>query len=154
MQSAGSQQFDIGAALPVEARYLAYDYQTAGAHIHLESGTLPDQGSSPAVLVTDEMANAYNLHVGDTLVIVPFGDHTHQLSLQVSGIWTPNDPHDAYWFGRTFGGNQGANQPLLYPLLVTSDVFFAHLAGIPNLQTTALWDYPLQPEQLHVASLG
>ena len=154
MQSAGSQQFDIGAALPVEARYLAYDYQTAGAHIHLEAGTLPDQGSMPAALVTDEMASAYHLHVGDTLVIVPFGDHTRQLSLRISGIWTPNDPHDAYWFGRTFGGSQGANQPLLYPLLVSNDVFFAHLAGIPNLQTTALWDYALQPEQLHIAHLG
>ncbi len=154
MQSAGSQQFDIGAALPVEARYEAYDYQTAGAHIHLEAGTLPDQGSTPAVLVTDEMASAYHLHVGDVLVIVPFGDHTRQLSLRVSGIWTPNDPHDAYWFGRTFGGSQGANQPLLYPLLVSNDVFFAHLAGIPNLQTTALWDYALQAEQLHIAHLG
>ncbi|HEU5370617.1 MAG TPA: hypothetical protein VFU69_19240, partial [Ktedonobacterales bacterium] len=72
LQTAGSQQFNIGAAQPVEARYLAYDFQTAGAHIHLEAGTLPDQGTAPAALVTDEMASAYHLRVGDTLTIVPF----------------------------------------------------------------------------------
>ncbi|HEY7357714.1 MAG TPA: FtsX-like permease family protein, partial [Ktedonobacterales bacterium] len=154
LQAAGGQRFDIGAALPVEARYLAYDYQTAGAHIHLEAGTLPDQGAAPAALVTDEMASTYHLRVGDTLVIVPFGDHTRQLTLSISGIWTPNDPNDAYWFGRSFGSSQGANQPPLYPLLVSNDTYFAQLAGIPNLQTTAFWDYALQQEQLHVAHLN
>jgi hypothetical protein len=154
LQAAGSQQFNIGAAQPVEARYLAYDYQTAGAHIHLEAGTLPDQGAAPAVLVTGEMASAYHLRVGDALVIVPFGDHTRQLTLNISGIWTPNDPTDAYWFGRSFDSSQGANQPPLYPLLVSSDTYFAQLANVPNLQTTALWDYALQPEQLHVAHLN
>lgn len=154
LQTAGSQQFNIGAAQPVEARYLAYDYQTAGAHIHLEAGTLPDQGTAPAALVTDEMASAYHLRVGDTLTIVPFGDHTRQLTLNIFGIWRPNDPNDVYWFGRSFGSSQGANQPPLYPILVNSDVFFAQLADIPNLQTTALWDYALQPEQLHVAHLN
>jgi putative ABC transport system permease protein len=153
LQTAGNQHFDIGAALPVEARYLAYDYQSAGAHIHLEAGALPDQGAAPAALVTDEMAGAYHLGVGDTLVVVPFGDHTRQLSLRVSGIWTPNDPHDAYWFGRSFSSSQGANQPPLFPLLVSSDLFFAQLAGMPNLQTTAFWDYAIQPQQIHVAHL-
>ncbi len=154
LQTAGGQPFDIGAALPVEGRYLAYDYQTAGAHIHLEAGALPDQSAAPSVLVTDEMANAYHLHVGDSLVMVPFGDHTRQLTLHISGIWRPNDPNDAYWFGRSFSSNQGANQPLLYPLLVSSEAYFAQLAGIPNLQTTAFWDYTIQPEQLHIAQLG
>ncbi|HLV97226.1 MAG TPA: FtsX-like permease family protein [Ktedonobacterales bacterium] len=154
LQKAGGQPFDIGAALPVEARYLAYDYQSAGAHIHLEAGALPGQSAAPAALMTDEMATAYHLRVGDTLVMVPFGDHTRQLTLRISGIWKPNDPNDAYWFGRSFSSNQGANQPLLYPLLVSSDAYFAQLAGIPNLQTTAFWDYPIQPEQLHIAQLS
>ncbi len=153
LQEAGDQQFDIGAALPLEARYLAYDYQSAGAHIHLEAGTLPDQGDPPGALVTAEMANAYHLGVGDGLVIVPFGDHSRQLVLRVSGIWTPNDPHDVYWFGRSFSSDQGPNQPPLYPLLVSSNVFFTHLVEVPNLQTTALWDYGIQPEQLHIARL-
>jgi ABC-type lipoprotein release transport system permease subunit len=154
LQAAGSQQFNIGATSPLEARYLAYDYQTAGAHIRLEAGTLPDQGGAPAALVTDEMASAYHLRVGDSLVMVPFGDHTRQLSLRVSGIWRPSDPNDAYWFGRSFSSNQGANQPPLYPLLVSSDVFFSQLVGIPNLQTTAFWDYAIRPEQLHIAHLS
>ncbi len=154
LQAAGKQQFDIGAALPVEAHYLAYDYQTAGAHIHLEAGTLPDQNGAPAALVTAEMASAYHLQVGDTLVMVPFGDHTRQLTLPVSGIWTPNDPNDAYWFGRSFTASQGTNQPLLYPLLVSNNTYFAQLTGIPNLQTTAAWDYAIQPEQLHIAQLS
>ncbi|HEY7350420.1 MAG TPA: FtsX-like permease family protein [Ktedonobacterales bacterium] len=154
LQAAGSQQFNISAVPPVEARYLAYDYQSAGAHIHLEAGALPKQSDTPAALVTDEMASAYHLHVGDVLVIVPFGDHTRQLPLRVAGIWMPNDPNDAYWFGRSFGSSQGAGQPLLYPLLVNSDVFFAQLAGVPNLPATAFWDYPIQPEQLHIAHLN
>jgi ABC-type lipoprotein release transport system permease subunit len=154
LQSAGGQHFDIGAALPVETRYLAYDYQTAGAHMRLEAGTLPDQSTAPATLITDEMASVYHLRVGDALVMAPFGDHTRQLTLRVSGIWTPNDPNDAYWFGRSFSSNQGANQPLLYPLLVSSDLYFAQLAGLPNLGTTAAWDYPIQPEQLHIAQLS
>jgi ABC-type lipoprotein release transport system permease subunit len=154
LQSAGSEQFDIGAALPVEARYLAYDYQTAGSHIHLEAGTLPDQSAAPAVLVTDEMAQLYHLHVGDALVMVPFGDHTRQLSLHIAGIWTPNDPNDAYWFGRSFTSDQGPNQPLIFPLLVSSTIFFAQLTALPNLQMQTLWDYYIQPEQIHIASLS
>ncbi len=150
LQAAGGQQFDIGAPLPVEARYLAYDYQSAGAHIRLEAGALPDQGGA---LITNEMASAYHLRVGDTLVSVPFGDHARRLSLRVSGIWTPKDPHDAYWFGRSFSSDQGPNQPPLYPLLVTSDDFFTQLASVPNLAMTAFWDYAIQQEQLHIARL-
>ncbi len=153
MQTAGGQQFDLGAALPVEARYFAYEYQTAKAHIHLEAGTLPDQSAADAALVTDEMASAYHLHVGDALVMVPFGDHTRQLTLHVSGIWMPTNPNDAYWFGRSFSSSQGAGQPPLFPLLVSSDTFFAQLASVPNLQATAFWEYVLQPEQLHIAQL-
>src|SRR5579859_481900 len=153
LQTAGSQQFTISAPLPIEARYLAYDYQTAGAHIHLEAGALPAQGTSDA-LVTDEMARAWRLQVGDPLVVAPFGDHTRQLALRVSGIWTPSDPHDAYWFGRSFSSDQGANQPTLYPLLVSNDLFLTQLSGIPNLQITAYWDYYIQPEQIRSAHLS
>jgi ABC-type lipoprotein release transport system permease subunit len=154
LQAAGSKQFDIGAAQPVEARYLAYDYQSAGEHIRLEAGTLPDQGTAPAALVTDEMASAYHLRVGDALVVIPFGDHTRQLMLHIAGIWAPKDPNDAYWFGHSFSSSQGANQPPIYPLLVSSNTFFAQLAGITNLQMEARWDYYIQPDQIHIARLG
>ncbi len=154
LQAAGKQQFDITASQPVQARYLAYDYQTAGAHIKLEAGTLPDQGAAPAALVTDEMAQAYHLQVGDALVLAPFGDHTHQLTLRVSGIWTPKDPADAYWYGRSFSSDQGANQPPLFPLLVSNETFLSQLAGIPNLGMDARWQYYLQPEQIHIAQLN
>ncbi len=154
LQQAGSQRFDISAALPVEARYLAYDYQSAGAHISLMAGTLPDQGTQPAVLITEEMAQIVHLQVGDALVLVPFGDHARQLTLRVSGIWTPKDPSDDYWYGRRFSSDQGPNQPTLFPLLVSSDTFFAQLTGIANLSMSALWDYPLQPEQIHSSTLS
>jgi ABC-type lipoprotein release transport system permease subunit len=154
LQAAGKQQFDITAAQPVQARCLAYDYQTAGSHIHLEDGTLPDQGASPAALVTDEMAKAYHVQVGDALVLAPFGDHTHQLTLRVSGIWMPKDPADAYWYGRSFSSDQGPNQPPLFPLLVSNEVFLSQLAGIPNLGMEARWQYYLQPEQIHIATLN
>jgi ABC-type lipoprotein release transport system permease subunit len=154
LQQAGGQSFDISSALPVEARYLAYDYQSAGAHISLTAGTLPDQGTQPAVLITAEMAQIVHLQVGDALVLVPFGDHAHQLTLRVSGIWTPKDPSDDYWYGRRFTSDQGPNQPTLFPLLVSSDTFFAQLTGIPNLTMSALWDYPLQPEHIHSSTLS
>ncbi len=154
LQTAGSQQFDITSALPVEARYLAYDYQSAAAHIALQAGVLPDQGASSAVLITEEMAQVLHLQVGDRLVLVPFGDHTLQLTLQVSGIWVPKDLNDAYWYGRRFTSDQGPNQPTLFPLLVSSETFFAQLTGVPNLTMSALWDYPLQPEQIHSSALS
>jgi putative ABC transport system permease protein len=154
LQSAGSQQFDISSALPVEARYLAYDYRSAGAHITLLAGTLPDQGVPSAVLITEEMAQVAHLQVGDALVLVPFGDHARQLMLQVSGVWTPKDPNDDYWYGRRFTSDQGPNQPTLFPLLVSSETFFAQLSGVPNLAMSALWDYPLQPAQIHSATLS
>jgi putative ABC transport system permease protein len=154
LQMAGSQHFDIGSALPVEARYLAYDYQSAAAHMSLKAGTLPDQGAQPAVLITEEMAQVVHLQVGDTLVLVPFGDHARQFPLQVSGIWAPKDPNDDYWYGRRFTSDQGPNQPTLFPLLVSSKTFFAQLSGVPNLSMSALWDYPLQTEQIRSATLN
>ena len=154
LQSAGKQQFDITAAQAVEARYLAYNYQTAASHIRLEHGSLPDQSGAPAALVTDEMAEAFHLQVGDMLVLTPFGDHSRQLPLQIAGIWAPNDPADAYWYGWTFGSDQGPNQPPLFPLLASNDTFLTQLAGIPNLGMEARWQYYIQPEQIHIATLG
>lgn len=154
LQTAGSQQFDITSPLSVQARYLAYDYQSAAAHIALQAGTLPDQGAASAVLITEEMAQVLHLQVGNVLVLVPFGDHERQLALQVSGIWTPKDPNDDYWYGRRFTSDQGPNQPTLFPLLVSTETFFAQLTGVPNLSMSALWDYPLQPEQIHSSALG
>ncbi len=154
LQAAGQQRFDLQAAQPVEGRYLAYDYQTAGAHIHLESGALPDQNGTPAALITEEMAQTYHLQVGDALALAPFGDHAHLLSLRIAGIWTPGDPADPYWFGRSFSSNQGANQPPLFPLLVSNNLFLQQLSGIANLPMQARWQYYLQPEQLHIASIS
>ena len=80
-----------------------------------------------AVVVGQEMAEAYELQVGDQLpASIERNAQMPEFSLQISGIVQPLDANDPYWFGtgsplRTIGTERWLAQ---YAVFVDQDTFF------------------------------
>lgn len=56
--------------------------------------------SSPyETTVLDAAATALNLSVGDTIEVVNRRDENMSLTVEIVGLYQPNEPSDAYWFG-------------------------------------------------------
>ena len=68
-------------------------------HIRLAEGAFPtDDGPSIQALVTQATAERLGLQVGETYTLFGQGRDGAQIPLTVSGIWTPADPADPFWF--------------------------------------------------------
>ena len=79
-------------------------------HIKLVEGTFPTAAqptpdSVVEVLAHEDLATRLGLQVGETYVMLDrsgtfLKGKTVQITVRITGIWTPNDPDDDYWFFR------------------------------------------------------
>ncbi|VAW32360.1 protein of unknown function DUF214, partial [hydrothermal vent metagenome] len=67
-------------------------------HIRLSEGTFPSEGATIEALVTQATADRLGLQVGEMYTLFGQGSDGAQIPLTVSGIWTPIDPADPFWF--------------------------------------------------------
>ncbi|HEX9068438.1 MAG TPA: FtsX-like permease family protein [Ktedonobacterales bacterium] len=155
--SAGSQRFDVASARPPEAKLEAWDYSVASKYMTVQSGHVPAPtagGSLPQALITSEMSSDLSLKEGDTIVVIPFGNHGVQQKLIVSGVWLPVNPQDPYWSGARFGSAGNENDPHIYPLLVDSTAFYTTLPPFATVGMTQHWVYYSVPEKLNTANMS
>jgi ABC-type lipoprotein release transport system permease subunit len=111
-------------------------------------------GNVAPVVIGAEMAQAYDLAVGDQLPLsVDRQEPEPTLVLEVSGIAQAQDPRDRYWFGslsplRTQSDERWAAQ---YAALVPEETWFAAMALFPEASThEAAWYLVLDPAQIAV----
>jgi putative ABC transport system permease protein len=139
-----------------QVRFEAWDYAAAAPHMRFIAGVAPQDTSSgaPQAMITDEMAQAENLHVGDTLTVSALALRNQTASFTITGIWTPRDPNDGYWNGFSFAANGSETTPAIYPVLTTYNTFFSQLAIYNGLQMSQNWFYYTRTQAITTANLG
>ncbi len=149
----GKQVFDPTDPRARQVTFDAFDYSSAGTHLHLLSGSLPHAGGShPQVLILQPMADAFHLTIGGLFTVTEFGDHSKKVTAQVAGIWEPTSATDPYWNGLSF--NPAASTQVVYPVLSTIDDFFAQLAQLSNIGMRQNWIFYTQTDRLDQSSIG
>ena len=139
-----------------QLRFEAWDYATTAPHMRFIAGSAPQDAASgaPQAIITQEMAQDENLHVGDTISASPLVLRNQSATFTVAGIWTPRDPNDAYWNGFTFAANGSDTTPAIYPVLTTYDTFFSQLSGFNGLQMSQNWFFYARPQAITTTNLG
>lgn len=111
-----------------------------------------------AVVIGEELADAYNLQVGDTLpVSVSNSSGEPEFSLQISGIVQPVDGGDPYWFGPASPLRSQSDERWLaqYAVLVDRAAFFDLIkALLPDSSTHEYyWQVIIDPGSLTSAQI-
>ena len=111
-----------------------------------------------AVVIGQEMADAYGLQVGDVLpVSVARDGDAPEFSLQISGIVQPIDGGDPYWFGAASPLRSLSNERWLaqYAALVDQTTFFELLGDVlPDGSTHEyFWQVTIDPASLTSAEI-
>ena len=154
---------------PQWTQFDVFDYGAALPHMRLIAGELPPSSPAPAgqpapVLITQEMANAYNVQVGQRISMVHYNgfptfltttDKQTTFSARVTGIWTPRDINDPFWNGLSFASvpyiikyAHQAYPPPLWPLLTTQANFYATLTQFPQMSMSQNWVYYTDPTRI------
>ncbi len=115
-----------------QATALGYDMAQVAPHMRLVAGRLPQDtpaGQPYEVLVTNQTGK---LRVGDALALSVVGDFSLQVAAVVAGVWTPKDPADPFWNGRSFAqvGPHAQDKPptpAIFPLIFTTNGFVSAL---------------------------
>lgn len=148
---AGTHSYDLADIHTPQLTFEAFDYGAAASHMRFVAGQAPlassGSGGAAQVIITQEMAQYEQLKMGDSLLAINFGDHSHQLAAHIVGIWTPVDPNDAYWNGLPFtSGSTG--DIVTYPVLLHTDAFFSTLQMFPGLGMSQHWVYYTRPDRI------
>ena len=139
---AGAHSYNLADLHTPQIAFEAFEYGTAASHMRILAGQLPQAGAedTPQIIITQEMAQYEKLKVGDSLLAINFGDHSHHIALRIVGIWTPTDPNDPYWNGLTFTSDHTGDIST-YPVLLSQEVFFTRLQAFPGLGMHQHWIY-------------
>lgn len=111
-----------------------------------------------AVVIGEELAEAYGLQVGDLLPVSVTRDTGEpEFSLQISGIAQPKDGSDAYWFGTASPLRSQTDDRWLaqYAVLVDQATFFELVpAMLPDGSTHEYyWQVTIDPASLTSAQI-
>lgn len=118
-----------------QLQLIGWSMASAGAHVKLLEGRLPQDGASTLeVALTSQAAKNLNLAVG-SIISVPLqfrNSHgnqvTYPLTLHVVGIFQPDAPGEHFWHGTSFVSQTlGEGRGSLYLSLVSSDSYLAIL---------------------------
>ena len=154
----GASNFDPASPKPPEANPLAFDYASAGPHMKLIAGRLPQATTAgsllPEALITQQMANVQHVGVGDELTLTQFGSHQDQLTVRIVGVFTPRDPNDNYWNGLNFDVMSGPGSSSPYPVLLTFPAFFSIFGSFSGVNMTQHWVYYTQPQRINAGNLN
>ncbi|MAT99175.1 MAG: hypothetical protein CL608_18675 [Anaerolineaceae bacterium] len=110
-----------------------------------------------AVVIGEELAQAYDLQVGDTLpVSVSNSSGEPEFNLQISGIVQPIDGGDPYWFGAASPLRSQSDERWLaqYAVLVDQAAFFDLINLLPDGSTHEYyWQATIAPGSLTTAQI-
>lgn len=116
-------------------------------HVRLVEGAFPTPGSIVEVLVTQATAERLGLQVGETYTLFGQGSDGSQIPLVVSGIWTPTDPADSFWFFTPESFNE--------TVLTTEETFRQQIAPLLDEPvSTAIWYLILDGRSMRPANVG
>jgi putative ABC transport system permease protein len=139
-----ARAFDLQDPNAAEVQFDAFDYAQARPHMRLSPGSVlprPSQAGTTApydALITQQLADDEKVVIGDMLTAVQFGAHDKKIVVRIVGIWSPLNPTDLFWNGRSF--DRGGPTPI-YPVLLDRDAFTQATSAIPTLSVTQAWVY-------------
>ena len=154
MLTAGAHSFNPANPKAPNLVFESFDYRAAGSHMHFISGGVPEDaapGQLPQVVVTQQMAQDFNLSVGDLIKGTEFGNHGQTITLRISGIWAPNES-DPFWNGATFA--RASSGTVDYKLLITYNAFFNQIGAFPGVGMQQNWIYYTNPDAITVSNMG
>ncbi len=131
-------------------------------HVTFVAGEWPAEAQPApgvaAVVIGEELAEAYGLQVGDTVpVSVSNSGGEPEFSLQISGIVQPIDGGDPYWFGAASPLRSQSDERWLaqYAVLVDQAAFFEHITDLlPDGSTHEVyWQVIIDPGSLTSAQI-
>lgn len=155
LEAAGKRTYDVTSSRTPHVTFLAFDLASAAPHLRFVAGGPATSATSGIpVDITTEMAQDDGLTLGSRLRVTQFGGHDKTLTATVVGIFTPSDPNEAYWNGLTFAAGGSANQPKIYPVLMSYDVFFGQLSAFPLVGMTQHWVFYTQPESINTGNMA
>lgn len=155
---AGSRTFNLTHS-DTQVTLDTMDYALAAPHMRFIAGQAPADGTSHDALITKQMADAYQLKLGDTITTVEFGRHENELASRVVGIWEPRDKDDPFWNGFSFAADNYSSA-LIYPIMLAKDAaqlgfgYGAPKGFITGLHLTAHWIYYTDPHKITTKNMG
>jgi ABC-type lipoprotein release transport system permease subunit len=165
LEQAGSYKYEWPNEVH-RTQFDVFDYSVALPHMRLIAGALPPASSVPPgqpmpVLITQEMADSFNLQVGQRVAITHYGDSLRLIGKEtiffalVTGIWTPKNINDPFWNGFSFASvpynikyAHQAYGPPLWPLLTTEANLYATLSRYTRIGVTQNWVYYTDPARI------
>jgi putative ABC transport system permease protein len=160
LQSLGSQTFNLQSTTAPQVVYDAFDAAQVAPYITIAPGgaapQAPAAGASGPydVLVTQQMATEQNVHVGDVLTTVEFGEHNNQVMGRVVGIFTPTHPDDPFWNGLSFATSSSETTPSVYPVMIDKSALVAALQHITDLNVTQHWVYYTDTARINTGNMN
>jgi putative ABC transport system permease protein len=117
-------------------------------HIRLAEGAFPAGDSSTIqALVTQATADRLGLQIGETYTLFGQGRDGAQIPLTISGIWTPIDPADPFWFYTPDSFNE--------TILTTEAAFRQQIAPLLDKPvSTAVWYLVLDGRTVRPATVS
>jgi hypothetical protein len=136
---------------PVDALALFAFYEGLAEHATLVAGTWPGAPGSLDAAVPSAAAGALGLEPGDSLTLTSIGDPSHQVAVKISGVYRPDDPQEAFWWGSPLEteGSQKISFTTFGPFVVPEEVF----PRVADTDARTRWRVAAEPKEFTVAAL-
>src|SRR6185312_2014140 len=152
----GSQRFEapVGEA---RARMETADFASVAPYLRFTAGTAPQDtapGKPIQVAVTQDMADFLHAAVGQQIVFANLNATGQRVTGVVAGIFEQKNRNDPFWNGRKFDLEGGFDTPSVYPVVTTTDNFYASFSDFTGLDMTQTWVYYTRLDQVTVSAMG
>jgi hypothetical protein len=136
---------------PADALALFAFYEGLAEHATLVAGAWPGAAGSLDAVVPSPAAGALGLQPGDSLTLTSTGDPAHEVAVMISGIYRPDDPQEAFWWGSPLEteGSQKISFTTFGPFVVSEEVF----PRVAGTDARARWRVAANPKEFTVAAL-
>ena len=152
-RSAVSDSYSVPSAKgrPADALALFAFYDGLEEHATLVAGTWPGRSGPLAAALPSPAARALGLEPGDSLTLTSIGDPSHQVVVQISGLYRPDDPREAFWWGSPLEtqGSQTISFTTFGPFVVSEEDF----PSVAGADARARWRAAAEPKDFTVAAL-
>jgi FtsX-like permease family protein len=136
---------------PADALALFAFYEGLAEHATLVAGSWPGASGSLDAAVSSSAAGALGLELGDSLTLTATGDPSHEVAVRIFGIYRPDDPQEAFWWGSPLEtvGSQKISFTTFGPFVVSEEVF----PRVAGTDARARWRVAADPKGFTVAAL-
>ncbi|HET9981678.1 MAG TPA: FtsX-like permease family protein, partial [Ktedonobacterales bacterium] len=152
----GSQRFEAPVG-EVRTRMETADFASAAPYLRFTAGTAPQDtapGEPIQIAVTQDMAHFLNVAVGQQIVFANLNAADQRVTGVIVGIFEQKNRDDPFWNGRKFDLEGGPDGPTVYPVVTTTNNFYAAFSGFTGLYMTQTWVYYTRLDQVTVSTMG